>query len=71
MLFKIKDAELVKMITKIYYKSPIEIDLLIDKDVIIKTQQNVIDEKYDVLRELYFNLSKDKKYLNIIDRLLI
>ncbi|MBP6063243.1 MAG: cell division protein FtsQ/DivIB [Fusobacteriaceae bacterium] len=61
LLFKIKDAELVKMITKIYYKSPIEIDLLIDKDVIIKTQQNVIDEKYDVLRELYFNLSKDKK----------
>lgn len=66
LLFKIKDSEFKKMISKVYYKSPIEMHLVVEKDVIIKTQQNVIDEKYDVLRELYFNLIKDKK-LEYID----
>lgn len=61
LLSKISDEDLKKMISQINYKGPQEINLLLNKTTVIKTQTEVSEKKYNVLRELYLNLAKDKK----------
>ncbi len=63
---KIKDDTLEQMISQAYYVDKNEIDLLIGKETMIKTNEEVLEQKYDVLRELYLNLSKNSK-INYID----
>lgn len=58
---KVENREFKKMILQVHYKNSSEIDLIINKGTIMKTKIDVIDEKYNIARELYFNLSKEHK----------
>ncbi|MGL5123050.1 MAG: cell division protein FtsQ/DivIB [Fusobacteriaceae bacterium] len=60
-LKKIKDENLLQMISQIYYENSKEINILISGNTLIKTNEEVQSEKYDVLRKLFINLSKNKK----------
>ncbi len=60
-LEKIKDENLLQMISQIYYENSKEINFLIGENTIIKTNEEVLPKKYNVLRELFINVSKNKK----------
>ncbi|MGL6063697.1 MAG: cell division protein FtsQ/DivIB [Fusobacteriaceae bacterium] len=60
-LTKIKDENLLQMISQIYYENSKEVNFSISGNTVIKTNEEVLTEKYNVLRELFINLSKNKK----------
>lgn len=60
-LSKIKDESFLHMISQIFYESPVEINLLLDKGTMIRTNRDVSEKKYTVLRELYLDLSSNNK----------
>ncbi|MGL5050744.1 MAG: cell division protein FtsQ/DivIB [Fusobacteriaceae bacterium] len=61
LLKKIKDDKFLEMVSQVYIESDQEINLLIDGKTIVKTNLEVVENKYLRVRELFIELSKDQK----------
>lgn len=66
-LSKVEDENFYQMISEIYYKNPLETELLIGEGSIVKTNSEVASSKYKVAKELYKDLVKNQKieYLDL------
>ena len=66
-LSKVEDENFYQMISEIYYKNPLETELLIGERSIVKTNSEVAPSKYKVAKELYKDLVKNQKieYLDL------
>lgn len=60
-LSKVEDEEFFQMISQIFFKNSLEIEFLIEERSIIKTNGEVLPEKYGIARELYTDLIKNQK----------
>ncbi|MGL5964161.1 MAG: cell division protein FtsQ/DivIB, partial [Fusobacteriaceae bacterium] len=60
-LKSIEDDTLYEMISQVYYKNELYVEVFIDGGTILKTNQETPNFKYGVAKNLYLDISQNQK----------